>query len=187
MTGRLKDIIFTRKGEQIISFITRSDFSEAFDALKDADVEVEIRKHRPRRSNDANAYCWTLIDKLASETAVTKEEMYRKAIRSIGGVSEIVCVRAEAFDKLKAVWCAKGIGWQVDQMPSKIDGCVNAVLYYGSSTYDTGQMSSLIDNLIQDCRALGIPTDTPEQIARIKSLWADGDDRRPAQKKGNVI
>lgn len=183
MTGRLKDIIFTRNGEQIVSFVTKSDFSEEFDRLKDVDVDVEIKKHRNRRSKDANAYCWTLIDKLAARVSRTKEEVYLDAIRSIGGVSEIVCVRAEAFDKLKAVWCAKGIGWQVDQMPSKIEGCVNAVLYYGSSTYDTKQMCSLIDNIIQDCKALGIPTETPEEIAKLKSLWAQTEAN--SRQKGN--
>jgi hypothetical protein len=88
-------------------------------------------------------------------------------------VSEIVCVRAEAFDRLKAIWNAKGIGWQVEQMPSKIDSCVNAILYFGSSTYDTKQMSALIDELIYKCGENGVATDTPEQIEKIKSLWAE--------------
>jgi hypothetical protein len=63
MTGKLKDIIITRTGEQIISFSTRSDFTEEFDELKDVDIDVEIKKHREKRSLDANAYCWILIDK----------------------------------------------------------------------------------------------------------------------------
>jgi len=32
------------------------------------------------------------------------------------------------------------------------------VVYYGSSTYDTKQMSALIDSLVQDAQALGIET-----------------------------
>lgn len=172
MTGKLKDIIFTRSGEQIISFSTRSDFTEEFDELKDFDVDIEIKKHREKRSLDANAYCWTLIDKLAFKLGESKENIYREAIRNIGGVSETVCVRAEAFDRLKAEWSARGIGWQVEKMPSKIDGCENAILYFGSSTYDTKQMSALIDELIYKCGENGVATDTPEQIERIKSLWA---------------
>lgn len=173
MIGRLKEITFTRTGEQIISFSTKRDFTEAFDTLKDADVDVEIKKHRQKRSLDANAYCWILIDKLSAELSLSKEQVYREAIRNIGGVSEIVCVQSEAYDRLKTVWTAKGLGWQVEQLPSKIDGCVNAVLYFGSSMYDTKQMSSLIDQLVQDCNSLGIPTETPEQIEQIKSLWAN--------------
>lgn len=173
MKGRLKDIIFTRSGEQIISFSTTSDFTEAFDELKGADVDVEIKKHRAKRSLDANAYCWTLIDKLAFELGESKESIYREAIRNIGGVSETVCVRVKAYERLSSEWNARGIGWQVEKLPSKIDGCVNAILYFGSSTYDTKQMSALIDELIRECGEMGIETDTPEQIEKIKSLWAE--------------
>ena len=38
------------------------------------------------------------------------------------------------------------------------------VLYYGSSVYDTKQMSALIDHIVQDCKALGIETKTPAEI-----------------------
>jgi hypothetical protein len=60
-------------------------------------------------------------------------------------------------------------------MQSKIDGCTNVILYYGSSVYDTKQMSLLLENLIQDCKALGIQTETPEMIAKMKSLWKEGE------------
>ena len=181
MIGKLKDIIFTRGGEQIVSFTTRSDFTEAFDELKDFEVDITIKKLRKKRSLDANAYSWVLIDKIAETLSLTREEVYREAIRNIGGVSEIVCVREEAFDRLKAIWGAKGIGWQVDQMPSKLPGCVIAILYQGSSSYDTKQMSALIDQLIQDAQALGIPTATPDEIENLKSLWANA----PAERKNN--
>lgn len=178
MIGRLKDLTFSRDGEQIISLSVKADFREQFDSLFDGEIDVEIKKHRKHRSLDANAYCWVLIDRLAAELSMTKEDVYREAIRAIGGVSETVCVRADAFDRLKGVWCAKGLGWQVEQMPSKIDGCINAILYFGSSTYDVKQMSDLIDHLIQDCEAVGIETATPEEIEKLKSLWAT------APKKG---
>lgn len=179
MIGKLKDLAFGRGGEQIITLAVRDDFREQFDALADCEVDVEIKKRRKRRSLDANAYAWVLIDRLASNLSVSRSEVYRDAIRSIGGVSETVCVRSEAFERLERVWCQKGVGWQVERLPSKIDGCTNAILYFGSSTYDTKQMSDLIDHLIQNCKAVGIETDTPEEIEKIKSLWAT------SPKKGN--
>lgn len=189
MTGRLKDIIFTRKGEQIISFITRSDFSEEFDRLKDVDVEVEIEKYFPPRSTEANKYCWTLCGKLAEKLSAgrelyTKDDVYRDAIREIGVFRDYDHLTPEQAKTLRYVWEDRGTGWITEQFEDA-PGTVTLRCYYGSSKYNSKQMSRLIDNLIQDCRALGIPTDTPEQIARIKSLWADGDDCRPAQKKGN--
>ena len=52
----------------------------------------EIKKIRQKRSLDANAYLWVLLDKLSSELAAPKEELYRRYIREIGGVSQILCV-----------------------------------------------------------------------------------------------
>ena len=43
-------------------------------------------------------------------------------------------------------------------------------LYYGSSTYDSKQMARLIDNIVQDCKAVGVETATPQELARLKEV-----------------
>ncbi len=133
--------------------------------------EYEIRKAKQRRSLDANAYAWVLIDKLAEATGISKAEIYRNAIRDIGGNTETVCVRTEAVKKLCEGWERNGLGWQAETYPSKLPGCTNVVLYYGSSTYDTRQMSRLIDNLIEDCKALDIETLPPEKLSALMEGW----------------
>jgi hypothetical protein len=70
----------------------------------------------------------------------------------------------KAVDRLCQVWSRNGLGWQTETFPSKIEGCTNVILYYGSSSYDTEQMSALIDYLVQECKALGIETMPPEEI-----------------------
>lgn len=177
MIGKLKDLTFTRNGNQILSVELRADYTEQFDELKDGDVNVEIKKYRPKRSLDANAYCWVLLNKLSAVVKRKPEDIYRDEIREIGGVSRIVCVPEEQAQDVSRGWCRNGIGWQAEQMPSKLPGCVNLILYLGSSEYDTAQMSDLIDLIIQDCQAVGIETDTPERIEEIKSLWAAAPER----------
>lgn len=143
-----------------------------FDGLKNCEkLSIKISKYRQKRSLDANAYCFALIDKLAAKLNITKEEIYRNAIKEIGGVSEIVCVKNEAVEKLRFGWSRNGLGWQTDTMPSKIDGCTNVILYYGSSSYDTFQMSRLINNIVEDCKAQGIETRTPQEIESMLDLW----------------
>ena len=131
----------------------------------------EIERKRKKRSNDANAYLFVLADKLAEKLNIPKEEIYRNCIKEIGGVSEVVCVKNEAVEKLCDGWKRNGLGWQTDTMPSKIKGCTNVVLYYGSSTYNTEQMSRLIENIVEDCKIQGIETRTPQEIADMLSLW----------------
>jgi hypothetical protein len=147
------------------------DFRDKWDELKDVDLDVTIKKYRKKRSLDANAYFFVLADKVAERTGLSKEEVYKEAIKNIGGVSDIVCIKNEFVDRLREAWHNNGIGWQTETLPSKIDGCTNVILYYGSSTYNTEQMSRLIDNIVQDCKSLGIETMPPCEIEALKSLW----------------
>ena len=134
--------------------------------------EYELVKTKKRRSLDANAYAWVLVDKIAAAIRLTKEEVYKNAIKGIGGVSDTVCVKDSAVDKLRQNWSKNGLGWQTETMPSKIAGCTNVILYYGSSSYDAKQMGALIDRLIEDAKSLDIETIPPERLEAMLSVWA---------------
>lgn len=145
---------------------------QVLDSLKEGKAyDVEIKEHREKRSLDSNAYAWLLIDRLAEKLRIPKTEIYRRYIREIGGNNETVCVTAEAADKLRSGWEHNGLGWQTDTMSSKLPGCVRVVLYYGSSTYDTAQMSRLIDLIVQDCQEQGIETLSPDKLAGMMEEW----------------
>lgn len=135
---------------------------------------AKITEKGKRRSLDANAYFWLLCGKLAESTGIPKTEIYREAIREIGGNTETVCVPTKAAERLVDGWKHNGLGWLADTMPSKLPGCTNVILYYGSSTYDTKQMSRLVDNIVQDCQAVGIETLTPDKLALLKEEWGRG-------------
>ena len=156
--ARLLDLSIGLNGRQRLTIELDSDFRSEFDELHDVEVDVKVTKHRVKRSLDANAYAWVLVDKIAQKRRMSKAEVYRNAIREIGGVSEIVCIQNRAVKTMKDVWTRNGIGWQVEEMESKIDGCTNLILYKGSSVYDSRQMSALIDSLVQDAKSIGIET-----------------------------
>ena len=158
MISKLTNIRRLFGGEWEVTFSTKEDVSKIFDDLKDVAVNVEIKKASAKRSKDANAFCWVLIDKIAEKTGISKIDVYRQAIKEIGGVSEMVCVQDRAVERLRSGWEKNGIGWQTDTLPSKLPGCTNVILYYGSSTYDSAQMSRLVDLIIQECEQQGIPT-----------------------------
>lgn len=171
MTWRLDDLTMTRDGRHRLTVTVNEPCAELFDELKEEDVSIEIKKLQHKRSLTANAYAWVLIDKIAEKMQVRKEEVYRNAIRNIGGVWEIVCVQDKAVETLRRVWSHNGLGWQTDVMESKIGDCTNVILYYGSSVYDSKQMAALIDCLVQDAEALGIPTMTDEELEKLKQKW----------------
>lgn len=133
--------------------------------------EYEIKRVRQKRSLDANAFLWVMLDKLSAALEVPKIELYRNYIKDIGGVSDLLCVPDKAVEKFRKEWEARGLGWQTDTMPIRTENCTGVIVYYGSSVFDTKQMSRLIDSVVQDCAAVGIDTKSPEEIESLLKEW----------------
>ena len=153
----------------------REDLGKAMAVVrkhKDRLYDLEVKEHRKKRSLDANAYAWVLINKIADALRITPIEIYRQAIQYISGNSEIIPIKQEAVEQFKQAWSHNGIGWITRDMgKSKIPGYMNLMVYYGSSVYDTKQMSELIDHLVQECRALDIEIKSDEEIKSLMEAW----------------
>ena len=163
------------EGGNLIIKPERQDMGKAMAAVrkhKDKLYTVEIKEYRKKRSQDANAYAWVLIHKLAAVMHLTPEEVYLQQIPNIDNNFTPMCVREQDVERFKKSWASNGLGWPVKDLgPSQVRGCRNLMAYHGSSTYDTEQMSRLIDNLVQDCKALDIETLTPDKLALLKEAW----------------
>lgn len=151
-------MIATKVG--IITYLKRYDNLDKF----------EIKEYKAKRSLDANAYCWTLLGKLQEALHKPKEEIYRDMIKEIGSY-EIVPIKNEAVDKFRNSWSKNGLGWITDTMKSKLDGFTNVICYYGSSSYDTKEMSRLIELIVQECKQQDIETRTPAEIDSLLNSW----------------
>lgn len=138
--------------------------------------EVECKFHRVKRSLDANAYCWVLINKLSAKLNIPPNEIYREAIKDVGDNNYCVPIKNEAIDDYIRVWQGHGIGWIAETMGEcKTDGYSYVVTYYGSSIYDSAQMSRLIDIIVTECKEQNIETKTPDEIEKLKGLWGQED------------
>ena len=140
--------------------------------------DLEIKEHRERRSLDANAYCWVLLDKLAVELSkdgptMSPEEVYRGLIPHVGGNSKILPIREDAIEAWRDIWSHGRTGWLCEDMGAcaNLPGYHNVRCYYGSSVYDTKQMRRLIELVVQECRQLDIETATPDELARMVDEW----------------
>lgn len=149
------------------------DLMHKYDGKK---MSVEIKEQKGSRSLDSNAYVWVLCDKIASVKGlmVSKGDVYKQAIRDYG-VSDVVAIETDKLYKVLNVWDSQGYGNDHDVMGvSKQHPDYTFVrLYYGSSTYDTQEMSVLLDGLIADAEELGIETMTPNKLAELKALWGE--------------
>lgn len=183
LTGKIFDMSLdfrSGKPRLTIELNEKQDAMDMYDELHKVEkLSLNISRYKEKRSNDANAYFWTLCGKLASKTKQPKVDIYRELIRDIGDNYEILPIRNEAVDKFIENWGKdangrKKLGWICDILgDSKHEGYTNVIAYYGSSTYDSRQMSALIDGIIFECKEQGIQTMTPDQIAKLKSLWGE--------------
>lgn len=139
-------------------------FRKEFDKLKDFDVEVTIKKWFPAKGESANNYLWKLCSEIAKAVGITKEEVYRQQIREVGEYTPLP-IREDAVEDFSRIWSAHGIGWFIDVVDdSKLPGYKLVFAYSGSSTYNTKQMSRLIDSAVQEASSLGIPVRPQEEI-----------------------
>lgn len=137
---------------------------------KDRLYTAELKEFRERRSPDANSYYWKLCGDLARSINEKPEEIYLRHIKDIGNYS-VLCVQGEALPDFERKWTSGHLGRFIETKESKIPGCVTVLAYYGSSDFDRREMSRLIDNLIQDCEAVGVETLPPDKLSLLKEGW----------------
>ena len=171
-TGIITDInIDFKTSKAKISLLLDTKQLDIIEQLKnEGKLNIDLKKYRKKRSNDANAYAWVLLGELQNTLSIPKEEIYRDLIRNIGSY-EIVPVKNEAVERFRQAWSKNGLGWITETMKSKLEGFTNVVAYYGSSTYNTKEMSRLIELLIEECKQFGIETKPQAEIDSLLKEW----------------
>ena len=137
--------------------------------IPDGELELTIKPYRQKRSLNANAYMWVLVGKIAEETNLNPDRIYRAAVKEMG-VSQMVIINKAAAKSFEKVWSGYGLGWFTE----RVDGDDESEIiraYYGSSVYNRRQMAGLIDIIVQDCKSLGIETMTDYELAGLVDRW----------------
>lgn len=176
LTGVVNDIgiDFETRKAKVTLLLNERECLNSIQKLKDDKLSIEIKKQRKKRSLDANSYCWVLCDEIAkvltSEgSTTTKEQVYKDAILQIGRFEPVI-VTEVAYDNFKRIWENQGLGFLIQEVSRK-DKCVRINCYYGSSTYDTKEMT-LLNNLIVDlAKNLGIETKSQQEIDSLLKSW----------------
>ena len=171
VTGRIvgANIDFrTKKPQLTLEINERNDFEAIVDELKEKDkLSIEVKEYREKRSLNANAYAWKLIGEIADATRSSKEEVYLEMLKRYGQ-SELVSVLAHIPISQYIKYCEEA-------GESRLNGKLfkHYRVYKGSSEFDTREMSILIDGIVSEAKDLGIQTETPNQIAEMKSRWGE--------------
>lgn len=181
LTGKISGVSFSyTTGKPLITI----EMNEKQSALKMVDelktvekLSLKIGKYREKRSLNANSYLWQLCtmiaDKLSDDGVPhTKEEIYRNAVKARGICREQGELPLDFAKTSRTAWEMLGTGWITEQVDFEPDGeRVIVRYYYGSSTYNTKQMSRIIDWLVVECQQLGIETKSQAEIDSLLNSW----------------
>ena len=171
LSGKIKELnIDYRTGVSLLTLAVNEKQSamNCFDELNGADkLSIKIDKYREKRSLNANNYAWALLTKIANASRKSKEEVYLDFLQHYGQ-SEMISVKAHI-----------NIGYYIKYYEEEGESTLNGTLfkhykvYKGSSEFDKQEMSIFIDGVVHEAINLGIDVRTPDEIARLKSLWGE--------------
>ena len=172
-TGKLisivKDII---TGKLNITFQIDSapvDELNRIAAIESLDIKAD--KHRKKRSLDANAYFHVLVGKIAEVQTISKAKAKNILISRYGQVETLPDGSPLIYKTNAPVEYMMELE-SVHSIPVKyLDDATFYKIYRGSHTYDTYEMSKLIEGTVADAKELGIETMTPNEINRMLSVW----------------
>lgn len=173
MIGRLVDIAVGLNCKQRITLEIDGNFKDKYDNLKNTELDIEIKKHREKRSKSANAYFHVLVNKIALERGGKDEDVKRQLVLDYGVVARDKDGCSVGF-KLPATVDVDTIYPYVKMFDEREENgkwfkCY--LVYKQTHLMDSKEMAHLIDGAIEEAKALGIETDTPEQLARYKEDW----------------
>jgi len=178
-TGRVIDIYVGRNGKPRLLMELEQEPGELPDTLMD----IEVKPHKEKRSLDANGYYWALVSQIAKALRatgdpVTNEEVHRMMIRQYG------CV--EIGEDGAAKWIVLQEGEKPPEgiylMPTKYSVKIPGkngetvlghvyIVMRGTHTYNTQEMTALLNGVVEDAKLLGIDTLTPAERERMLSQW----------------
>lgn len=145
---------------------------ETIEKYVDKDLDITLKLYKEKRSLNANAYFHVLVEKIAGVLKVTHTEVHNQLIADYGyqdqDIPPIIIDDRVDWKRLDSLHLRPTTHTRMMD---------NGQLYRvylvmrGSHTYNTSEMSKLIDGTVQEAKELGIETLTPDELAKMKAEW----------------
>lgn len=170
-TVKYKGAAFDLSGRLEITFAVTSDKVGVIKQINEFDEEtlldLEVKTHRERRSLDANAMLWACLGDIAAKTGDGTWSVYLAMLKRYGKYTYI-SVKEEAAAAVRANWRETEI---VGETEINGEPAVMMLCFFGSSTYNTAEMSRLLDGVISDMKDLGLQPPPTKDVERSFELW----------------
>ena len=179
LTGKITNIsmnYLSRKYEVTLVVNEAEKLTTGYENLRDVELlDIKIDRHKKRRSLDANAYFHMLIGKLADKLNISKAKCkniilgrYGQPMTLNNGETAIIKTNIPEEQMFENDF------FHCFPIKSIVEKGINIVYYKmirGSSTYDTKEMSILIEGIVYECKEQLIETMTPEELEKMLNKW----------------
>lgn len=174
-TGILEEInIDYKTGKPKISFLIDSkDKLSDIEQLKGLKLKIEAKKYIKKRTTNANNYFWELLQKLCELAEIDTIEEYKRRVKELG-IFRRFKIEKENVKTFEKMWGKQGIAWFCEIADTTYIGDIEFKIinaYYGSSSFNSKQMSRLIGGVVQDCKAYDIETKSDAEIKSLLESW----------------
>ena len=128
----------------------------------------EIARKKKKRSNDANAMAWAIINEIANVLRSDKDSIYLDMLKKYGQSDIISVVSSVDVKPYFKYYDEFGKG--------TVNGkeFTHYKVYKGSSEYDTREMSILLDGIIDEAKSLDIEVISESDRALLLAEWGGG-------------
>lgn len=163
ITGAIKDVSLGLDGKAQVTLTIneKNTLIQGLDELAAAEkLSFELKPYRAKRSLDANAFFWAACTVIANALRTSKDEVYFDMLRRYGQ-GFVVKVPNQHIEKFKRTY--KYVEPH-DALPAEEKAQYFRV-WLGSSTYDTQEMSILIDGVLSEIKEMGLDFISEEEAS----------------------
>ena len=169
-TGRITNIMrdFETNNITVTLSLNEASVQELQDIKSSDKLSIAMKRWRPKRSLDANAYAWVLMSKIAEVLCTSKEEIYELFLQRYGviyqddkGPITITVARRVDMSTVPGHW----------KRYKDNDKFVSYLMIKGTSEYDSAEMAHFIDCIVEEAKHMEIETLPPNELERLKQEW----------------
>lgn len=160
--------------QQKLSLTVNEDAREVFQKLSGQKIRIKIDKYREKRSLDANAYFHVLVSKIADVIGISKNRCKNMLICRYGQMEYMDDAPAVIYSNIPIEQMAEQQLLHCNPVDYWMDGDTEMIayqVYRGSHTYDTKEMSILINGTVQEAKDLDIETMPPDELERMMKAY----------------
>lgn len=164
------EVTFTVDRESVVAF------EHAYGEISNlSEIEVEAKKHRKKRSLDANSYFHVLCNKIAAKLGAGDDETKKRLNLEYGTLAKnsdgtiVAAILPEGVDAS----CYYDYFKAYARKRIENTECICYKAYKRTRELNSSEMARLIEGTIYEAQRLGIDTATPDEQALMIKRWEE--------------